>query len=170
MLFWKCFHAQVSTLWAIDILTMLQQLLKYPVQVFSPAVITHPILARHMTTHHQNHFYDVTLSPDAYCLSCQSWNIAYTVHRVDIVFSNSGMCHYHRYTLNTHTWLFSQSLSWWQVRWNIQKLFFSQMQISRVYTVNEKYIKGNFFYFFYLTFPFLQCMWKKIYFVFSSVG
>lgn len=42
---------------------MLQQLLKYPVQVFSPAVITHPILAHHMTTHSQNHFYDVTLSP-----------------------------------------------------------------------------------------------------------
>lgn len=42
---------------------MLQQLLKYPVQVFSPAVITHPILAQHMTTHSQNHFYDVTLSP-----------------------------------------------------------------------------------------------------------
>lgn len=42
---------------------MLQQPLKYPVQVFSPAVITHPILAHHMTTHSQNHFYDVTLSP-----------------------------------------------------------------------------------------------------------
>lgn len=41
---------------------MLQEPLKYPVQVFSPAVITHPILAHHMTTHSQNHFYDVTLS------------------------------------------------------------------------------------------------------------
>lgn len=53
MRFWKCFHACVSTPAAIDILTMQQQRLKYPVQVFSPAVITHPILARHMTSRSQ---------------------------------------------------------------------------------------------------------------------
>lgn len=38
------------------------QLLKHAVEVFNPAVITHPISAHHMTTHSQNHFYGVTLS------------------------------------------------------------------------------------------------------------
>ena len=60
---------------------MLQQLLKYPVQVFSPAVITHPILAHHMTTHSQNHFYDATLSPTltVYPVSyCETLHTPYT--------------------------------------------------------------------------------------------
>lgn len=58
---------------------MLQQLLKYPVQVFSPAVITHPILAHHMTTHSQNHFYDVTLFPTltVYPVSCETLQTLY---------------------------------------------------------------------------------------------
>lgn len=58
---------------------MLQQLLKYPVQVFSPAVITHPILAHHMTTHSQHHFYDVTLSPalTVYPISYETLHMMY---------------------------------------------------------------------------------------------
>lgn len=43
--------------------------------------------------------------PNTHCLSRQLWNIAYTLYRVDIVFSNCGMCHYHGYTLNTHAFL-----------------------------------------------------------------
>lgn len=86
MLFWKCFHALVSTLWAIDILTKLQQLLKYPVQAFSPAVITHPIWARYMTTPSQTRFYDVTLSShrSAYSFSHKTLNTS-----VSTILSNS---------------------------------------------------------------------------------
>ena len=142
MLFWKCFHAQVSTLWAIDILTMLQELLKYPVQVFSPAVITHPILAHHMTTHSQNHFYDVTLSPTlaVYPVSCETLHTLYieltscSQTLVCVIITDTLWTRVHLVAIltvpasddNTDR-IFRHSFSSWKGKWRCL------MQISHVY-------------------------------------
>lgn len=75
---------------------MLQQLVKYPVQVFSPAVMTHPIVALHITTDSQNHFYDVTLSP-----TVTVYPVGETLHSYVVVFSNAGVRHHHRHTYTT---------------------------------------------------------------------
>lgn len=99
----SCSGLYSMSYWYIDNATTA---LKYPVQVFSPAVITHPILAHHMTTHSQNHFYGDTLSPTltVYHVSCETLRTLYT-ELTSCLFSNSGLCHYHGYTLKTHTFL-----------------------------------------------------------------
>lgn len=83
---------------------MLQQLLKYPVQVFSPAVITHPILAHHMTTHSQNHFYDGALSPTL-TVYPTSYEILHTLNIELSLCSRSLVCVIITDALSSHSFI-----------------------------------------------------------------
>lgn len=172
MLFWKSFHAQVYSMsyWYIDNATTATEISCSSIQPCS----------HHTSNLSSPHDYPQPkpllwcyIIPNTHCLSCQLWNTAYTVNKVDIVFSNSEMCHYHRHTLNAQTFLnhlaiLTVPFQTTTRKQNIQNhLSVSAEGVNKnplcrkVLFVNEKYIKRKLFCF-NLTFNSLQNTWKKI--------